>query len=688
MKRITFIFIALLVSKSMYCRIDTVQAKSKITDVTVFFSGAQITRQADLKMNRGKYLIMIDKLPQEINPQSIQVKKITNCKTLSVKHQLNYQNENKKSAEQLALEDKKDAQEFKIKEIKNKLKVYDMEEKLLLDNSKLSRKDDGSKISEIKEAADYYRLRLNEIKQGKLNLYSDLEKASKTIQDLYSKINELVSAKRKTYSQILITVDCEKETVTDLSLSYYISSAGWQAMYDFRVDDITKPLVIVYNANVYQSSGEDWTNVNIKLSNNNPSLSGIKPELLNWYVERSNPYQKEVVKQGAGAIKGRVLDAKTNESIPFANVVVMKGTQNAGAATTNMDGEFAIKPIQSGNYTIKASYVGYNTGEIDNIDVKADKTTTIDINLSGGVDLKEVEVMDYTMPLIDPDMKSERIVTREEYQHINSKGINSVASTTAGVYQQDMGSSYYSRNRGDGFEFRGSRDGGNGLYVFGQKVKGYETTNFISNSFKTNVANLEYVIDIPYTIPSDGEDYSLKIKDVSVPVSYVYHAVPKLDKDVFLTAEIIDWQQLNLLSGKSSIYYQGTFTGESFIDANFVSDTLSVSLGRDKNIIVKREGNKQMYDRRVVGSNIKETVGWDITIKNNKDAKVKVVVEDQFPLTEKKSIEVELLESANAKVDEKTGKLTWEIMMEPNDKKVMNYKYSIKYPKYVNLSVD
>ncbi len=678
MKRITLIIIVLLVSKSMYCRIDTLQAKSKITDVTVFFSGAQITRQADLKMNRGKYLIMIDKLPQEINPQSIQVKKITNCKTLSVKHQLNYQNENKKSAEELALEDKKDAQEFKIKEIKNKLKVYDLEEKLLLDNSKLSRKDDGSKISEIKEAADYYRLRLNEIKQGKLNLYSDLDKASKAIQDMYTKINELVSAKRKTYSQILITIDCEKETSTDLSLSYYISSAGWQAMYDFRVDDITKPLVIVYNANVYQSSGEDWNNVNIKLSNNNPSLSGNKPELLNWYVERTNPYNKEIAKLGPGAIKGRVLDASNGEAIPFANVMVMKGTENVGVCTTDIDGQYAIKPIQSGTYTVKVAYVGYEASETSYVNINADKTTLLDVKLKAGAQLMEVEVLSYAEPLIDPDTKSGGTVTNEEYHTMASKNINSVASMSAGVYQSDYSS----------LNVRGARDKNVSYYLDGQKVTGYKTTNYISNSFKTTVANLEYVIDIPYTIPSDGEDYTLKIKEVSVPVGYVYHAVPKLDKDVFLTAEIIDWQQLNLLSGKSSIYYQGTFTGESFIDANFVSDTLSVSLGRDKNIIVKREGNKQMYDRRVVGSNIKETVGWDITIKNNKDAKVKLIVEDQIPLTEKKSIEVELLESANAKVDEKIGKLTWEIMMEPNDKKVVSYKYSIKYPKNIYLAVE
>jgi hypothetical protein len=66
-------------------------------------------------------------------------------------------------------------------------------------------------------------------------------------------------------------------------------------------------------------------------------------------------------------------------------------------------------------------------------------------------------------------------------------------------------------------------------------------------------------------------------------VDYVYHAIPKLDNDVFLTAEIVDWTNLNLLSGKLNIYYQGTYTGESFINSEQAEDTLKVSLGRDNN---------------------------------------------------------------------------------------------------------
>ena len=124
------------------------------------------------------------------------------------------------------------------------------------------------------------------------------------------------------------------------------------------------------------------------------------------------------------------------------------------------------------------------------------------------------------------------------------------------------------------------------------------------------------------------------------------------------------------------------------IDANNASDTLNISLGRDKNIIVKREGNKDVNDKKIIGNNIKETLGWDITIKNNKDTKVKVFVEDQYPISEKKSIEISLLESSKAKIEEKIGKLTWELQLEPNEKKLISYKYSVKYPKEINLTTE
>jgi uncharacterized protein (TIGR02231 family) len=205
---------------------------------------------------------------------------------------------------------------------------------------------------------------------------------------------------------------------------------------------------------------------------------------------------------------------------------------------------------------------------------------------------------------------------------------------------------------------------------------------------KTNITSLEYKIDIPYSIPSDGKDYSVKIKEVKIPVNFIFKCVPKLDKDVFLIAEISDWTKLNLLSGSSSIYYNGIFTGQSEIDANNSDDTLSISLNRDRNIIVERTLLKEKNEKQIIGNNTKETINWNITLKNNKSVKTNIFIEDQFPISENKSIVIERLEDSNGKVDDKTGKVIWEFELEPNEKKELTLKYSVKYPNYMNLYIE
>jgi len=168
----------------------------------------------------------------------------------------------------------------------------------------------------------------------------------------------------------------------------------------------------------------------------------------------------------------------------------------------------------------------------------------------------------------------------------------------------------------------------------------------------------------------------------------VYHVVPKLEADAFLSAEITNWEDLNLLSGKMSVYYQGTFTGESFLDMEQTNDTLQVSLGRDKSVIALRNFNKEMNDKRVVGSYIKEVVGVEIELKNNKATDVQVVIEDQVPVSDRKSMGLEVLDISGAVYDERTGMLTWKTTIPAQTKLTKLIKYEAKYPKYARLGLE
>ena len=127
MKHIILSFL-LLLSFSGWATTDTVKAKSTITGVNVFYNGAQIVRKVDFKAGKGDHLLVIENLTADLDPQSIQVGKFEGGKILSVKHELQYPSPSYQSKEEKELEASIDAQEMKIKEMKNKIQVYDLEQ--------------------------------------------------------------------------------------------------------------------------------------------------------------------------------------------------------------------------------------------------------------------------------------------------------------------------------------------------------------------------------------------------------------------------------------------------------------------------------------------------------------------------------------------------------------------------------
>jgi hypothetical protein len=50
-----------------------------------------------------------------------------------------------------------------------------------------------------------------------------------------------------------------------------------------------------------------------------------------------------------------------------------------------------------------------------------------------------------------------------------------------------------------------------------------------------------------------------------------------------------------------------------------------------------------------------------------------------LPLSEKEAIAVEHIDLAGATFEKNTGKLTWTVELEPNEKKTITYKYAVKY---------
>ncbi|HNU14595.1 MAG TPA: DUF4139 domain-containing protein [Chitinophagaceae bacterium] len=193
--------------------------------------------------------------------------------------------------------------------------------------------------------------------------------------------------------------------------------------------------------------------------------------------------------------------------------------------------------------------------------------------------------------------------------------------------------------------------------------------------------NTSFEIDLPYDIASDGQLNSVTIKDQEISCILKNYAVPRMDKDAYLLAEVADWQNLDLLPGDANIIMDDTYIGKSVIDPNTTADTLNLSLGRDKRIAVKRSLVKEQSSLKTSGGNTKQVFTYEILVKNNKVTDVNLLLKAQFPLSNIKEVVVTLEDGSDAMINTETGVLTWKIDLKPGESKKVRFSYSVKYPK-------
>ncbi len=212
---------------------------------------------------------------------------------------------------------------------------------------------------------------------------------------------------------------------------------------------------------------------------------------------------------------------------------------------------------------------------------------------------------------------------------------------------------------------------------------GQEVTESIAEGVTVSEAqtSIQYEINTPVSVAGDNSKQLVEIQKYNVPAEYEYFVVPKLDKDAFLVAKISGWEEYVLLPGTANLFFEGTYVGKSHVSPVNTSDTLEVSLGRDKSISVKRERKQDFTSSTLLGSRKIENVGWEINIRNNKKQNIIINVMDQIPVSTHKDIDIKAENTGNADYEEDKGILKWRFELKASGSKKLEFGYSVKYPK-------
>lgn len=196
-------------------------------------------------------------------------------------------------------------------------------------------------------------------------------------------------------------------------------------------------------------------------------------------------------------------------------------------------------------------------------------------------------------------------------------------------------------------------------------------------------------VTTPYTVFSNGKPQVIALGMQSVEnVSYGWYTLPQMDNTVYLTAQLLDVPSGMLLDGNVSVSYRGTYYGEQYMRFSAADKKISLTLGEEPLIAVKRERINEYSQTKQLANETKITVLYKITVKNNLTTAATVTLKETYPISATKGIDVSISDKTTrwTECDTDNGVLTYDLTLQPGEIKEIQVGYTIKYPKDWNIN--
>jgi uncharacterized protein (TIGR02231 family) len=201
--------------------------------------------------------------------------------------------------------------------------------------------------------------------------------------------------------------------------------------------------------------------------------------------------------------------------------------------------------------------------------------------------------------------------------------------------------------------------------------------------------SVNYQVRLPVSIPSDGQPHRTNVSIINLAGTPQYVATPKLDPAVFLKVHLTNTSEAPLLPGELNLFRDGEFTGSVPVGLVPPTSEFDLYVGRDDAIkaerkdIVSKRSETGLLNRKEV-----EDRKYQIFIQNFRPEAIHVLLYDQIPVSRNADIAVNqgAFSDKPAAVDKDTGKLTWEIEVPPKVKKLIEFSYSVEWPKGKEIS--
>ena len=201
--------------------------------------------------------------------------------------------------------------------------------------------------------------------------------------------------------------------------------------------------------------------------------------------------------------------------------------------------------------------------------------------------------------------------------------------------------------------------------------------------FVANYSSYQVTLPQSFTMKSGQDRKKSLIAETEVDGEFWTVVAPKHDPRAYLAAEVKNAFEMPLLPGESVLFVDDQLVGRSYLSQTPVGEKIELSLGLNENITVERENGKlNEEDRGIFGKRTRLSRQYFTSIENHSGRSQRIVVKDQFPVSQNEKIEVKPIEPAEGSVDVEanTGLFSWDFKLEAKATRKLETRFDVVFP--------
>jgi uncharacterized protein (TIGR02231 family) len=329
-----------------------VSVEIEIKDVAVYPDRARVSGLGSCELTTGRHRLIVPDLPLTMDTNSIRVRGSGTAKVRLLGVEVTRQFFEESPAEAVR------ELEAQIEEVKDSLRV--------LEDQKAGWQAHGTYLDGIRQATAEFAKGLSRGKttvaeqQQVIAFLQEQDEAMRTavrqldqeqrtlmrrLQKLQQELKQIQSTKPPQQYQAQIEIEVLSDGRFQPEVSYVVSQAGWQPLYDVRLlpENGRYALEINYLAQVTQRSGQAWSGVNLAVSTARPALNQRLPDIHPWFIREYQPPQpRQLVRAAQPAPAMAKMEMMAADAAPepeaaeesFAAETVTADVQSEGTAVT------------------------------------------------------------------------------------------------------------------------------------------------------------------------------------------------------------------------------------------------------------------------------------------------------------------------------------------------------------------